>query len=545
MKKIIINYLKILGFAFLISLPLIIPYLRSGFFSTHDGEWAVVRLTDMYREIKDLQFPARFSGYLNFEYGYPLFNFTYPLPYYLGLIFVFLKMGFVNSIKILFSLSIIFSAFSMFLLSASLWKNKWAGIISAIIYTYAPYRIVDLFVRGSIGESLSFVLFPLILLFIKKLYDYPKSYKNIIILGFLYALLITTHNVMTILFGIVVFLIALIALLFKKVDFLFRLVVSLILSLCFSAFFWIPAIFEKNLILLSKIPIADRVANFVKLEQLLISRWGYGVPIDANGFGYQIGIPQILIFCLVLIMLLLKKNKERKIGLFLLLSTIGISLLLFPPSSFIWNHVPLLSEINYPWIMLGIIAFLISLTAGYLTKCGRIFTFIAAILAVSTVIFFLPHAKPEKFVNRGDDFYLTNQATTTSSNELMPLWVKKLPSKKADAKVEISRGNIENLSFNSRKINFSLDLPIEENVKINTIYYPGWSLYVDGKKTNINYDNQYGLMMLNIKEGKHLISGVFSETPVRLTSDLISLISIFTVVSLLLFNFKISKLKTK
>ncbi len=545
MKNVVFYYLKILCFAFLISFPLVIPYLKPGFFPTHDGEWAIVRLTDMYREVKDLQFPARFSGYLNFEYGYPLFNFAYPLPYYLGLIFVFLKFGFVNSIKILFSLSIIFSAFSMFLLSASIWKNKWAGIISAIIYIYAPYRIIDLFVRGSIGESLSFVLFPLILLFIKKLYDYPKSYKNIVILGFLYAFLITTHNVMTILFSIVIFFVALIALLYKKVNFLLRLIISLTLALGISAFFWIPAIFEKNLILLSKIPIADRGINFVKPEQLLIPKWGYGVPIDTNGFGYQIGLPQILIFCLVLVLVLIKKNKERNIGLFLVLSTICVSLLLFSPSSFVWKYMPLLAEINYPWIMLGIIAFLISLIAGYLTKFGKILTIPAVILAVSTVVLFLPHAKPEQFVNRGDDFYLTNQATTTSSNELMPLWVKSLPCKRADKKVEIMKGSVKNLSFNSRKINFALDLPVEEKIKINTIYYPGWSLYIDGKKTEIDYDNQYGLMTLNIKEGKHLVSGIFSETPVRLTSDLISLSSIVATIVLLFLKFKISRSKAR
>ncbi len=545
MKNVILYYLKILSFAFLISFPLIIPYLKPGFFPTHDGEWAVVRLTDMYREIKDLQFPARFSGYLNFEYGYPLFNFVYPLPYYIGLLFVFLKLGFVNSIKILFVLSIIFSAFSMFVLSASVWKNKWAGIISAIIYIYAPYRIIDLFVRGSIGESLSFVLFPLILLFMKKLYDYPKSYVSIVAVGFLYAFLISTHNVMTILFSIVVFIIALTSLLYKKFNFLVRLIISLVLALGVSAFFWIPAIFEKNLILLSKIPIANRSLNFVQPEQLLIPKWGYGVPIDANGFGYQIGLPQILIFCLVIILILIKKNKDRKIGVFLVLSTLTISFLLFSPSAYVWNHMPLLAEINYPWIILGIIVFLISLVAGYLTKFGKFFIIIAAILAVSAVVLFLPHAKPERFINRGDDFYLTNQATTTSSNELMPLWVKNLPDKKADKKVEILKGNVENLSFNSRKINFSLDLQVEEKVKINTIYYPGWSLYVDGKKTNIDYDNQYGLMTLNIKAGRHLVSGVFSETPVRLISDLISLGSIFTAIVFLLLQFKISKSKTK
>jgi hypothetical protein len=79
MKKLLLYCLGILVLAFIVCLPLILPFFKTGFFPTHDGEWAVVRLSDMYREIKDLQFPARYSGYLNFQYGYPLFNFTYPL----------------------------------------------------------------------------------------------------------------------------------------------------------------------------------------------------------------------------------------------------------------------------------------------------------------------------------------------------------------------------------------------------------------------------------------------------------------------------------
>lgn len=95
--------------------PAIIPYFHPGYFPTHDGEWAVVRLTDMFRTLRDFQFPARYSGNLNFGYGYPLFNFTYPLPYYLGVIFHLLGFGFVNTVKILFAGSAVFQLFLCFL----------------------------------------------------------------------------------------------------------------------------------------------------------------------------------------------------------------------------------------------------------------------------------------------------------------------------------------------------------------------------------------------------------------------------------------------
>ena len=98
MKKV----LAILFFSLCISIPVILPYFQAGYFPTHDGEWAVVRLADMFRTIRDLQIPARYSGELNFGYGYPLFNFAYPMPYYLGILMYMLGAGFVDTIKILF-----------------------------------------------------------------------------------------------------------------------------------------------------------------------------------------------------------------------------------------------------------------------------------------------------------------------------------------------------------------------------------------------------------------------------------------------------------
>ena len=181
---------------------LVLPFFHRGYFPTHDGEWAVVRLSDMYREIKDGQIPARFSGNLNFGYGYPLFNFAYPLPYYLGLPFFILHLGLVNSIKILFILSVPLSGVGMYYLARNLWKNNWSGMLSSLLYMYLPYRMLDLYVRGSLGESIASVFFPLILLLMRRL-AVKQSVISIALLAVSIAALIMTHNIMAVLFGII------------------------------------------------------------------------------------------------------------------------------------------------------------------------------------------------------------------------------------------------------------------------------------------------------------------------------------------------------
>ena len=77
-----------------------------------------------------------------------------------------------------------------------------------------------------------------------------------------------------------------------------KYLVFILLGLGISSFFSLPALLEKKNILLSVIPIADRNIYFANLGQLILPKWGYGVPTEANGFSYQLGISYILVFLL-------------------------------------------------------------------------------------------------------------------------------------------------------------------------------------------------------------------------------------------------------
>jgi len=530
MRKSLQFYLGIIVFSVIISVPLIIPYLHAGYFPTHDGEWAVVRLADMFREIRDFQFPPRFSGNLNHGYGYPLFNFAYPFPYYLGLIIHLLGFSFVNSIKVVFVISIPISAFFMFLASRSIWKNDYAGIISSVLYLYFPYRLVDLFVRGSIGESIAFAIFPMILFCLSKLINKPKSTGYILSGGILFACLILTHNIMAVLFSLTLLIFFIGNFLVKKSEIIKPFIFVTILGFMLSAFFWIPALFEKSNVLLSRIPISDRNLYFVSIEQLLFSKWGYGVPTDkVNGFTYQIGWPFLGVLFVSLFTIIygfykkIKDNKDLILATTLFVGILAYSVLLFAISKPIWR-LPILSEINYPWIVLSQLALLISLLAGYLSRY-KITKYLSIGIAMLALILYLPFAKPEMYVDRGEGFYFTNTATTTSSNELMPLWVKTHPVSISENKVELIKGegSVENLISKSNKISFNAKLDQDSIIRINTIYYPGWNISVNGINQTISYDNEFGVMDISVPKGQSVINGKFSETNLRLAADIISL----------------------
>ena len=532
MKEFIKKYQDIAALAglVLLTLPVLAPYFHSGFFPTHDGEWAVVRLADMFRTLRDGQFPARYSGYLNSQYGYPLFNFAYPLPYYLGMVFVLLKLGFVSSIKILFVLSTLISVGGMYFLASRMWKSTFAGFLSAVLFLYLPYRMVDLFVRGSLGEAMALAIVPCMFLSvyfaIKK-----RSVFSTVVTALLLGALIPTHNIMSLLFTPIFFAYALFLSLLTDKKTIVHVLVAVVLGVGISAFFWIPAIVEKGNILLSTIPIADRSLYFVNLQQLVFPSWGYGIPTDIKDpFTYHIGVAQIIGFLLAIFVLTKvvtfqkKMNMRRVAALFVGIIIVSV-LMVFEFSAKVWEITPLLSEINYPWTLIGPIGFLTSLVAGFaITKIkhGSLVGFGIGLLAIILV---LPYAHPREYVDRGDDFYVTNAATTTSSQEYTPLWVKELPVQAAAQKVVVTQGDaaIEHISSSSNRVSFTITATNSAVFQINTIYYPGWELDIDGKEADLSYDNPRGVMEGSVSAGQHIVMAEFTETPIRRVANVLTI----------------------
>ena len=528
----------------LLCVPVVLPYFKSGYFPTHDGEWAVVRLADMFRSLRDLQFPVRFSGVLNFGYGYPLFNFAYPFPYYFGILFYSLFNSFILSVKAMFVLSVFLSGIFMYLASFKLWKNRTAGFVSAVFYIYLPYRMVDLYVRGSIGESLALFLFPLIFYFALRLFDNPFGRVNVFFLSLIIGILVMTHNIMTVLFiPILITFIFARVIQERKSIVLQPFLLSLFLGFGLSAFFWFPALFGRGNILLSIVPIADRNLYFANLSQLLIPSWGYAPPTESGGFSYQLGISQSVIVLIVFFYLLFRFLKTNflqtpalKYAFTLLLVWVVCLLMLFPFSQVFWKNLPFLQEINYPWTLLSQLGLISSLLGGFLVLQGRFGKYSLITLSLFAVFFVLPYAKPFIYNNYDDNYYLTNEATTTSSNELMPLWVKEHPTQRFENKIEVLEGfaEISDILYSSNKISFSYKANKDSTLRINTIYYPGWKVYLDGRNINEAHENTKGTMEINVPKSGNKVVLLFQETISRQLSNLVSLVSLLTLTLILI-----------
>lgn len=518
-KKIKILDLFLLLFIILISLSYCTPFFKSGYFETHDGLWAIVRLSEMVRELKDGQIPPRWSDFLNHGYGYPLFSFTYPLPYYIGSIFKLAGFSSVITVKILFVLSVILSGIFMYLLIKNL-SGRVAGLISAIFYITAPYRLTDLYIRGSLGESLSLSLFPLIFYLTVIYYKRPGILLSLL-LAFSLAAMFLIHNVMALLFIPVWILFAAFLILrlqgVKRKIYLKRFLLIFIHGLTLSAFFIFPALLEKKYLYLSQVSLADKGNYFLTLQELFsMLTWPLISAIFLSLFSFfivgkksEILNKQIFIFCLLFFLITLILTQKF--------------------SNLIWNF-PLLKMVDFPWRIMSLVIFFSSIIISLMLKVRKTLYLTILLVCISffSNISFIPQLN---YFNKDDSYFFTNDSTTTSKDELMPIWVKLKPENRYNEKVEIAQGRAEisNLRYNSKEISFNLNADSAGIARINTIYFPGWNFKKDRQKLSINTNNPYGIMTFSFESGKSTVTGKFKETNVRLISDLLSILGLLFI----------------
>ena len=66
----------------------------------------------------------------------------------------------------------------------------------------------------------------------------------------------------------------------------------------------------------------------------------------------------------------------------------------------------------------------------------------------------------------------------------------------------------------------------ESRLRLNTFYFPGWTLYVDGVERPIDYSNPQGVMEFSLGSGLHGVKFVFEDTPVRAWAGRLSLLAL-------------------
>lgn len=535
------RYLRILippTIVFTVAVFLMSSVFREGLMSTHDAKWHTRRTIEMVAMLREGYFPVRWGLELDNHFGIPLFNFLYPLPYYITSIFQFLSVGLITSHKIIEAGPYILGALGFYFLLKD--RSKALAVVISIIYALLPYHFLNIFVRGAIGEVMAISMFPWILVSLSCV-DKKKRLNFLSPLPL--ALAILSHNFLGLLFLIFTLLSIGLVTKHKKIQ-----LYNLLLSIGLSSFFLLPMILERGLLLSSVNNDFSFIYSdhFVYPKQLLYSKWDYwySLPGPDDTMSFQLGFASIIAALSGLVCSLMTRFSNRRLNFYLANYLLAIYLML-SQSKWVWEAIPLMQSIQFPWRLLSFTTLLTPLIIyeTIISVKVKINLKIILLLAILALGFYnvrnyrrpIRYYTTEEFMEIHRIFQ--DKTTTAFRGELVPKWAPneryqpenngRWPTKT----IGISEGPTELVLIQES----AGDILIETNAEneraeiiIYKNYFPSWrGVNIDSKELINLYPSEDGSILFNPAVGPAKYRIYLAETPLEKLANIITISSLF------------------
>lgn len=516
---------------FLFSLLPIVNLFHNGLPDTHDGLLHVARAASFFGSLAEGNLVPRWAGNLNMGYGHPALEFYYPAPSYIIAPLYVLGFSFVDSIKILFGLAYIGSIVVMYAWAKESW-GEIAGLVAAILYGFAPYRFVDMYIRGAVGEQLAFFWMPLILLtFIK--YAREQSLVWFYLGVFSLVGLFLSHNVVVIMFlplvGLYIFYLTFFVAARRKM-FVIGSLLMVFLGLTLSAFYWLPAYLEGKYTLRDIVTTGQFSDRFVSWNDFIISPWRYG---GGSEFTKALGWPHVFFTFLSLVFIkTLSREKVYFLGGSLILFFMAL-FIMTKESKILWNNITLLQKFQFPWRFLTITTLLSSVVGGVVVSVLAKRTSLLGVILILIVITAstVQMWKAKSYTVYADEYFTQGyNGTTDSSGENSPIWSVRFMESPANAHLEAIDGKADIREEKRFTTRHEYTVYIKEKTRLveNTLYFPGWKVFANGQELPLEFQDPRfrGLMTFFLEPGTYAVSIVFSDTKLRKMANLVSIGSI-------------------
>lgn len=396
--------LAILGVSLFAWAPLLTP---AYFFNAHDAPHSIFFLVEFDQTLRDGYVWPRWAPDFAFGYGYPLFNLYAPLAFYAAELLHLLGLSALDAIKTTYALATVGAGLAMYGFVRRLFGWQ-AGAVASVAYMFAPFHLLEIFVRSAYSEFVAMAFFPLVLWAFTELIWEP-TFRRVAWAALAYGVLALTHHTsffaitplvaLYVIYGIVRYGQG------AGKRYAVRLVLyslgAATLGLGLAAIYLVPMLAEMRYVKISQWTAFnyDFQQHFVFFSQLLSPFWGYGYsgPGPDDGMSFQLGVlPLGLAFAATLLAVshyLRIRRKHLGIGgsnkpddrgsdspdsngpragvltadvLFFAGISIVLIWLMSPAAQPVWQALPFFNLVQFPWRLLGLSALTLAVVAGSL-----------------------------------------------------------------------------------------------------------------------------------------------------------------------------------
>ncbi len=558
--------------------PLLTP---AYFFEAHDAKHSVFFLVEFDQTWRDGYLWPRWSPDFAFGYGYPLFNLYAPLAFYGAQIFHLLGLGLTASVKTMYILATLAAGLGMYGFVRRLYGPD-AGLLAAIVYMYAPFHLVEIFVRSAYAEFVALAVIPFLFWAFTELVAAPSP-SRVALAGLGYGLLALTHHTSFFTFTplLIVYLLYLITaktILNTQATFRYRLLIDTalysaaagLLGLALAAIYLAPMLFEVRFIKIEQWTSGsyNYLQHFVYFSQFFSPEWGYGYAGAGllDDFSFQLGIVGVSLFMFALVVSLTHRYPHRNTALFFMATTVVVILLMSPLAGPLWQMLPIASLVQFPWRLLAVTAFTMSIVAGALASIANDQYPKGASLLITNhqlphlcllclvvVLASFGYTAPQytqipawaetplavvnwdraSIVDRVGMVSATAEQPQTSPMEAQYLNGQPLTT----AGIIAGQGTLQMLHHGGASDEIRVDARSPVTVQFYTYDYPGWRVLLNGERIPHRAEPPFGLITVDAPAGEHTLRLEMGSTPPRTVGAIFSGLAALLIAGLIAASF--------
>lgn len=562
------------GVVLLICITAVWPFLsRASLPLETDAELHIYRLAELSRLVWAGEFYPRWSPNFYFGYGYPIFNYYAPLSYYLALPLELLPgVDAVGAVKGVFVLSALAGGLGMYGFGRENWGRS-AGWVSTAVYVYAPYVLfIDPHARGVLAETVALGIFPLALWALERLRRQVTAGRLFTAVVSIAALMLA-HNLLAMVYAgiLLAWLIWWLPRRTTHSPFTIRhspftLLLAYLLGIGAATFFWIPVALERNAVNLNSV--VGEVGSHFDFRTHFLSLWELFAPSAWLDWGateplylYNLGVAQWVLGGLGVLFLLGRiwqwrgMPPEKRGGfwqahihqpLFFALVSIGLLWLMLPLSIPLWEAVPLLPFIQFPWRLLGPAVGMLAVLAGYavneqLAMSNEQWGWVGPALFVGfSMVAGWPLTQvppwPADFggTSVARVAYLETRGRwlgTTSTADFVPATVDVVPERRGEmmgalfdnrSPDRINYWSVESVGatavgeeISPLHFRYQINSPEDFIFRLYLFAFPGWQARLNGQIVETDVGRPDGFLVVPVPAGEHLLEVRFVNTPAR------------------------------
>ena len=528
------------------ALLLVSPFFWLGTASGHDISFHASSWLDVAGQWREGIVYPRWSEWANNGFGEPRFIFYPPLSWMLGA-----ALGFVapwNAVPGVFIVLVqTFSGLSMFALGKRFF-SMGAAIFGAACYAANPYALLLVYLRSDFAEQLACAFLPLLFLAAFQLSGlledrWRSPFRATAIFALLFAAVWLSNAPAGVLASYTLVLVfAWAAFAQKSFAPLWRGVGGLALGFGLSCFFLLPAAYEQR---------------WVNIAQALSS----GLQPSQNFLYTQIDDPEHNLFnwiaSTVAVLLIVmtgfaalvasryKREEERgaskKPWHAMLLASAVAAIFMIRPSSILWDLLPKLRFVQFPWRWMGILAvpYAYFAAAAVRRRMGWIWAIIVILASAGTAAFLAHKAwwdsddipSLREAIASGQGFEGTDEYDPVGDDHYnLPQHsppVQILPAETVEESPGLApKADIRFGPWTAEEREFSVTSSQSLRLALRLLDYPAWRVEVNGQAAAPQHAESTTQMVLALLSGTHRISISFRRTWDRNLGSLLSLLAL-------------------